>query len=222
MGEMSGYVRKWQENQNFPRQPDYLKQNAATWPFPLPLPFPAAMIHGMEPREVKYHLGSLTHIEPRTFGRPGQRTFNLMLESGDASCTVWLEKEQLFQLGVYLQQAVESISEADKAREGQRQEPRDLGQGISLDFKAGQLMLSHDQESNSFRLLAYEIEDEEANREPESVSFWIDMRQAEELSQEALRICAAGRPRCILCGQPINPDGHNCPRANGHAVLETG
>ncbi|HAI99827.1 MAG TPA: DUF3090 domain-containing protein, partial [Dehalococcoidia bacterium] len=34
--------------------------------------------------------------------------------------------------------------------------------------------------------------------------------------------CAAGRPRCFLCGLPINPDGHVCPRANGHTVLEAG
>ena len=180
------------------------------------------MISGMEPRDVKYQLGSLSFIEPKTFGQPGQRTFNLIFESGDARCTVWLEKEQLFQLGIYLQEVVQSLSEENKGREGRRRESRASGQGVSLDFKAGQVLLSHDQESNSFRLLAYEIEEQEGDKEPESVGFWIDVPQAETLSQEALRICAAGRPRCILCGQPINPDGHNCPRANGHAVLETG
>jgi hypothetical protein len=37
-----------------------------------------------------------------------------------------------------------------------------------------------------------------------------------------LRICASGRPPCFLCGLPINPEGHVCPRANGHAVFESG
>ena len=54
----------------------------------------------MEPPEVKYALGALSRIVPNTFGEPGQRTFNLVLESGEALCTVWLEKEQLFQLGI--------------------------------------------------------------------------------------------------------------------------
>ncbi|UCD10271.1 MAG: DUF3090 family protein, partial [Dehalococcoidales bacterium] len=27
-------------------------------------------------------------------------------------------------------------------------------------------------------------------------------------------ICAAGRPRCKLCGQPIDPTGHDCPMQN--------
>jgi hypothetical protein len=29
-----------------------------------------------------------------------------------------------------------------------------------------------------------------------------------------LRVTSAGRPPCELCGGPINPDGHICPRLN--------
>ena len=176
----------------------------------------------MEPPEVKYTLGPLSRIEPNTFGEPGQRTFNLVLESGEARCTVWLEKEQLYQLGVYLQEAVESLSSEDKARPTHDKEPAWSGEGFSLDFKVGQVMLNYDQDSNSFRMLAYEREEEEATQETSSVSFWISVTQAVTVAEEALRICAAGRPRCFLCGLPINPDGHICPRANGHTVLEAG
>ncbi len=177
----------------------------------------------MEPPEVKYTLGPLSRIEPNTFGEPGQRTFNLVLESGEARCTVWLEKEQLYQLGVYLQEAVESLSSEDKARPTQDKEQTWSGEGISLDFKVGQVMLNYDQDSNSFRMLAYEREEEEeATQETSSVSFWISVPQAVTVAEEALRICAAGRARCFLCGLPINPDGHICPRANGHTVLEAG
>lgn len=176
----------------------------------------------MEQHEVKYSLGSISFIEPRTFGEPGQRTFNLVIEAGDARCTVWLEKEQLFQLAIYLQEVVEAMSPEDKQRQGPSSEPEWSGEGISIDFKAGQLMLSHDPDSNSFRLLAYEREEEGASEETSSVGFWISVAQAETVAQEALRICAAGRPLCFLCGQPINPDGHACPRSNGHTVLEAG
>ena len=107
----------------------------------------------MEPPEVKYTLGALSRIVPNTFGEPGQRTFNLVLESGEARCTVWLEKEQLFQLGIYLQEAVESLSDEDKARETKDKEPAWSGERISLDFKGGQVMLNYDQDSNSMRSL---------------------------------------------------------------------
>jgi uncharacterized repeat protein (TIGR03847 family) len=176
----------------------------------------------MESRPVKYPLGSLSRIEPKTFGEPGQRTFHLVLEAGDARCTVWLEKEQLFQLGIYLQEVVQSLSAEDRERRGQPSEPEWTGERLSLDFRAGQVLLSHDPESNSFRLLVYECEDEESAEEGASVSFWITAQQAESVAEEALQICAAGRPRCFLCGLPINPEGHVCPRANGHTVLEAG
>jgi uncharacterized repeat protein (TIGR03847 family) len=145
------------------------------------------------------------------------------LESGPAFCSVWLEKEQLFQLGVYLKEIMGRLSDEDKARESRPTEQPWSGGEATIDFKAGQMMLSHDAESNSFYVQAHQREtEEEQTEEPESVSFWITLAQAGELSEESLKICSAGRPTCFLCGQPINPDGHVCPRANGHTVLEAG
>jgi uncharacterized repeat protein (TIGR03847 family) len=34
----------------------------------------------------------------------------------------------------------------------------------------------------------------------------------------ALAVVAAGRLPCPLCGQPLDPGGHICPRRNGHYV----
>jgi uncharacterized repeat protein (TIGR03847 family) len=34
--------------------------------------------------------------------------------------------------------------------------------------------------------------------------------------RRALAVVAAGRPDCPFCGQPIDPEGHICPRANGY------
>ena len=183
----------------------------------------------MEQRQVKYPLGSLSSIQAESIGEPGQRTFHLILESRGARYSVWLEKEQLFQLGIYLQEVVQSLSAEDLERQSQPVEPEWSGEGATIDFKAGQLMLSHDPSGNSFYLLAYEQADTESEVEtpPEedeatSISFSISMAQAETLAEEALRICAAGRPSCFLCGLPVNPDGHVCPRSNGHTLFELG
>ena len=178
----------------------------------------------MEEKQVKYPLGALSRVEPVTFGQPGQRTFKLDINSGSAVCSLWLEKEQLLQLGVYLRDYVAGLSAEEKARNSEPQESAWSGGETSLDFKAGQMFLSHDRETNSFYLQAHEREtdEERPEAEAESVSFWITLDQASQLAEESLRICAAGRPTCFLCGQPINPDGHVCPRANGHTVLEAG
>ncbi len=178
----------------------------------------------MEEKQVKYQLGALARVEPFTFGEPGRRTFRLDLHAGSAFCSLWMEKEQLSQLGVYLRDYVAGLSEEEKSRASEPQEPGWGGGEASIDFKAGQMFLSHDRESNSFYLQAHERETEEERPEgeAESISFWITLNQASDLAEESLRICAAGRPTCFLCGQPINPEGHVCPRANGHTVLEAG
>ena len=189
---------------------------------PLPLYCPAAIIKAMEPRQVKYPLGSLSQIEAKTFGEPGHRTFQLAMESGPAICYVWLEKEQLLRLGVYLRDVVQSLSTEERQRESPSKEPEWSGDEASLDFKAGQLLLGHDSGTGSIYVLAYEQQEAEADEEGTSVSFFISSDQAEALAEEALRICSAGRPRCFLCGLPINPEGHVCPRSNGHTVFEAG
>ena len=188
----------------------------------------------MESQPVKYPLGALSQIEAKTFGEPGHRTFQLAGESGAAYCAVWLEKEQLFQLAVYLQDAIQSLSEEDREQPSQPREAEWTGGEASIEFKAAQLMLSHDKPTNSVYLLAYEGEAAEAREEDESreeaetsrevtsVSFWMTTSQAGTLAEEALRICAAGRPRCFLCSLPIDPEGHVCPRSNGHTVFEAG
>ena len=176
----------------------------------------------MESRHIRYPLGTLSHIEAESFGEPGHRTFRLVLEAGAARCLVWLEKEQLFQLGIYLQEVVHSLSPEDRNLGSHSQEPEWSGEGASIEFAASQFLLNLDAPSNSFYLMVYESSGPESGEEPESVSFWITIAQAQTLAEEAIRICATGRPRCFLCSLPINPEGHVCPRSNGYTPLEGG
>ena len=39
--------------------------------------------------------------------------------------------------------------------------------------------------------------------------------QARAFVLRAGRVVSAGRPPCPLCGEPLDPDGHICPRQNG-------
>jgi hypothetical protein len=48
------------------------------------------------------------------------------------------------------------------------------------------------------------------------VRFWATREQMLSLARHGAAVCAAGRPRCQLCGNPIDPDGHQCPALNGH------
>jgi uncharacterized repeat protein (TIGR03847 family) len=44
----------------------------------------------------------------------------------------------------------------------------------------------------------------------------IEPNRARAFVERARRIIAAGRPPCPLCGQPLDPAGHVCPRQNGY------
>ena len=62
-----------------------------------------------------------------------------------------------------------------------------------------------------------ESEAEDDDEEPEIVlQFSFPRHMAEELAERAIEIVSAGRPRCPLCSGPIDPDGHICPKSNGH------
>jgi len=65
-----------------------------------------------------------------------------------------------------------------------------------------------------------ELEDLETEggeeRDVGRVRFWATREQMLSLARHGALVCAAGRPRCPLCGNPIDPEGHRCPALNGH------
>ena len=166
----------------------------------------------MAESRAQYELGGVANLRPEAIGEPGNRTFRMLIESGAASVCLWMEKEQLYQLGVYLEEATES---EENAPDQDSLESQWSGGATSLDFKIGRMSLAHSPATNSFMLTAHDLEDAEDSEA--KVSFWVAYSQAKEFAQEALRVCAAGRPICGLCNRPIDPEGHNCPRSNGHA-----
>lgn len=57
---------------------------------------------------------------------------------------------------------------------------------------------------------------EDPGREPSRVRLWASREQMLSLARHGASVCAKGRPRCQLCGNPIDPEGHTCPMLNGH------
>ncbi len=56
----------------------------------------------------------------------------------------------------------------------------------------------------------------EGEQEPKRVRFWATREQMLSLARHGAAVCARGRPRCELCGNPLEPEGHQCPALNGH------
>src|SRR5215210_5606581 len=50
---------------------------------------------------------------------------------------------------------------------------------------------------------------------PDVVRVQLDAAAAHAFAARALAVVQAGRPPCPLCGAPLDPGGHFCPRRNG-------
>ena len=173
----------------------------------------------MEASGAKYQFGAVSNVNVEAVGSPGQRTFRVTATSGAATATLWLEKEQLYQLATYIREIVTALPSSVASERSESPESEWTGGITSLDFKVGKLALGHDKSSNCLFLLTHDVEEAEEG-DPVTLSFWLTLRQGNALAEEALKVCAAGRPRCHLCSGPINPEGHMCPRSNGHAALQ--
>lgn len=166
--------------------------------------------------DAKLEFTDINRLDPEAIGNPGQRTFRIVADSRSSSAELWIEKEHLFELAMGIQKLMAQLPEREEG-EGEISDEREAPGLTSLSFKIGKLALGHDGASGMFLIDAYDLPD--ADSEAATVRLWATRAQLEDFAEEALRVCAAGRPICPLCSAPINPDGHICPRANGHAKI---
>jgi uncharacterized repeat protein (TIGR03847 family) len=128
-------------------------------------------------------------------GEPGSRVFFLQAVEGTQVVSLRLEKQQVGALGQYLEGV---LSDLPVVTPDELPIDLDLVEPVVAEWIVGTLAVAYDGAVDRVVLQADELVDEEAF-----------CAHAEEL-------VAAGRPPCPICGQPLDPDGHVCPRSNGH------
>ena len=169
--------------------------------------------------DAKAEFTNVSSLKAEALGEPGQRTFRILVDSESSSAVLWLEKEQLFQLAVAITQLSAIVPDKEPARSLEL-DAREVAPATFLEFKLGKLALGHDGRIGMFIIDAHDVEgDDEA---PPTVRVYSGGQQMAAFAQQALQVCAAGRPLCPLCGAPIDQDGHRCPRTNGHVFEEIG
>ena len=161
----------------------------------------------------EYQFTEISRLEPESIGEPGKRTFRLIADSSTSSAILWLEKEQLFQLAIAAQQVCDEVPSSGSSADSPTElEAPEL---TSLEFQIYKLAMGHDQARSMFIIDAYDFEAPEP-----TVRIWASRTQIENFLSEALRVVASGRPLCPLCSNPLNPDGHQCPRSNGKVHVD--
>jgi uncharacterized repeat protein (TIGR03847 family) len=162
----------------------------------------------------------VSRITVGTVGEPGQRVFLLQASQGISNVTLKIEKEQAAVLASSILELLEGLDEEYPRAFSKVDEPlsSDLMLQEPLDpaFVVGQIGLGYDQEQDMVVLVAQEIQFEDDVEEPAVARFWATRPQMKMLSEHALQVVEQGRPTCPLCHSPMDPEGHFCPRSNGH------
>ena len=171
-----------------------------------------------------------------TVGEPGGRTFFLQATKGGEVVSVVLEKTQVAVLADHLGELLSELERRGvEAAAGEAtvvsadEDTGPLDEPLNEAFRAGSLTLGWDGDAERVLVEARaqtedgegidpDEDDDEDEDGPDLLRIRMTADAARSFVARAARIVAAGRPPCPLCGAPLDPQGHICPRRNGHYV----
>jgi uncharacterized repeat protein (TIGR03847 family) len=192
-------------------------------------------VHAFEPPE-RFVAG--------TVGEPGDRTFFLQARGGGRVVSVALEKVQVSLLAEKLEELLTEASrrfgvDLPEPPVLAINDNDPLDTPVDEEFRVGTLGLAFDVDTTTVVIEAIEAgegdaevelgadddeddvpDDDDEDDEPDDDLDRLRVRLTPEATRafidRAKRVVAAGRPPCPLCGQPLDPAGHLCPRHNGY------
>lgn len=170
---------------------------------------------------IQYELKPVDRITTGAIGSPGKRVFYLQGRAGDQLVTLIVEKQQIQSLAIGLEEFLGELHERlpdlpESSRDYNKGEMA-LEEPIDPAFRVGHIGLGYDEESDMLILVAHEIQPLDADPEEASIArFWCSRSQLHQMCNWGLDLSARGRPICGNCGEPIDPQGHFCPKKNGH------
>ncbi len=173
------------------------------------------------PRE-EIDLQPVTHILVDAIGPPGKRVFYLQGWQDNRSVTLIVEKFQIQSLAIGLDQFLAEIEEKNPqlphAVADYDEAKMHILPPVDPLFRVGELGLGYDADNDMLILVARELIAEEANAEDAGVvRFWCTRSQLRAMSNWGIEVASRGRPLCPQCQEPMDPEGHFCPKKNGHS-----
>jgi uncharacterized repeat protein (TIGR03847 family) len=154
-------------------------------------------------------------------GPAGHRVFYLQVRQGDEVATLRLEKQQVAALGDYLAGILADLPDAEAVPDAV-----DLIEPAVEEWVIGALAVAYEEDEDRLLLVAEELilddGDDDADlvpvdpdrEDPATARFRLTRGQVMAFIRHAAELVTSGRPLCRLCGRPIDPDGHACPRLN--------
>jgi uncharacterized repeat protein (TIGR03847 family) len=181
--------------------------------------------------EPEIELDEVEGLGTGAVGEPGARVFYLQARNSSSQLTVLVEKEQIALL------ATEAIAFLDRLADeypevavtlpeavAELQEPtvplfraRLIGLGFDPERELVLIELREhatsddDDDDDTEFVVEEDADDEEAGY---VARIYATRPQVRAMAARGTTVVAAGRPPCSLCGMPMDPAGHRCPRWN--------
>lgn len=166
-----------------------------------------------------------------TVGQPGERTFFLQVREGASMTSVALEKSQASALAERLDQLLDEARERGHASvipptgSPLQRDSAALDAPIIEEFRVGAMALGWDEAQDQVVVEAHSVTagsesipeiGDDSEEGPDTLRFRLTAPAARAFAERTRSVVAAGRPPCPFCSQPLDPEGHICPRANGY------
>ncbi len=169
-----------------------------------------------------------------TVGQPGDRTFYLQASEQSRLISVALEKQQVSVLAERIGSLLEEVHRRFGTDVPDEAPPDDLDTEpldvpVEEEFRVGTMGLGWDAESKAVVIELLAVSEEEVDEAvvlddteegPDAVRVFLSPIAARAFAERADRVVNAGRKPCPLCAEPLDADGHICPRQNGYRRTE--
>lgn len=167
-------------------------------------------------------LEPVIRLTANAIGKPGKRVFYLQAADEKQMVTLGIEKIQLQSLVVGISRFLDEVAERYPAMATPEVLPEEEDMRLQLPlevlFHAGDIGLAYDAERDWACLIARQeaFDEEDKEQQGDVARLWCSRAQLRALSVWGALVVAAGRPVCPQCQQPMEPEGHFCPKKNGH------
>ncbi|MEA4909788.1 MAG: DUF3090 domain-containing protein [Chloroflexi bacterium] len=173
----------------------------------------------MAPTEID--IDPVNHITTDAIGKPGQRVFYIQAWQGNRTVSLVVEKFQIQTLAIgveqFLSEIVDRYPELPEASSDYVEEKMHIRPPVDPVFRVGELGLAYDSDRDLLVLVAREsVGEAQPTEEAAVVRFWCSRSQLRSMCRWGLEVAGRGRPICPLCGEAMEPEGHFCPKRNGH------
>jgi uncharacterized repeat protein (TIGR03847 family) len=171
---------------------------------------------------VFFEFDEVDNFAATAVGEPGSRVFYLHARAGSQRVSVKCEKQQVTAISQYLRRVLSDLPPPeDRPLPGLVELGGELEDLANQAFVLGPIGLGYDRGNDRVLVQLEELVPSDADEdEPEPapdrghIRLYVTRSQAAAFCDHADEVVAAGRPLCMWCGFPIDPEGHPCPRMN--------